>query len=223
MHWWVWLLIAVIMWLGLAVARRHRNRRARFTVTIPVAGAPTLQLTPHNASPEDLSLIALCYGSKLRWLLQTEPELIREIFQDLCKETIVFWSAPGADLIDRMPSARRLRGDESSPHAIAGGERFVVTLYRTDYHNLRNKTWVITTSPRPGLAANLPWSFLLVLNAVFVLLKPSERETLGRAIAEWYECAFRQSRLKRSLSSLNSLFEASLESLLNAKTKEIPE
>jgi hypothetical protein len=210
------------MWLGLAVARRHHNRRAQITITIPVKGYPNFQLTPDNASPEDLSLLALCYASKIRWLLLNEPELMGEIFQELCTEAIDFWSAPGSDLIDRMPSARRLRGDESSPHAVAGGERFVVSLYRTDYHNLRNKAWVITTIPRPSLAANLPWSFLLVLNSVFVLLQPSERETLGRAIAEWYGWAFGQSRLKKSLSSLNSLLEASVESLVHAKTKQMP-
>ncbi len=223
MHWWVWLLIAVIVWLSLAIARRHRNRRAQITVNIPEAGFPNFQITPHDASPEDLSLLALCYGSKIRWLLQTEPEQMRDIFQKLCNEVIDFWSTPGVDLIDRMPSARRLREDESSPHAISGGERYVVTLYRTDYHNLRNKAWVITTIPRPGLAANLPWSFLLVLNAVFALLNPSDRKILGQAMAEWYECAFEQARLEKSLSSLNLLFKTSLESLLHAKTQEIPE
>jgi hypothetical protein len=210
--------MVVAVALGAMVIRRHRNRRAQFTVTIPVAGPPTLQLTPHDASPDDLSLLALCYGSKLRWLLLTEPECIPEIFQELCSEAIDFWSEPGTDLIDRMPSARRLRGDESGPHAVAGGERYVVTLYRTDYQNLRNKAWVMTTIPRPGLTANLPWSFLLVLDAVFVLLKPSERETLGRALAEWYECVFGQGPPERSLSALNALFEASLESWLHART-----
>ena len=218
MPWWAWLLVAAIVWLGLAVARRHRNRRAQFTVTIPVAGPPTLQLTPHDASPDDLSLLALCYGSKLRWLLLTEPERIREILQELCSEAIDFWTEAGTDLIERMPSARRLRADESSPHAVADGERYVVTLYRTDYQNLRNKAWVMTTIPRPGLAANLPWSFLLVLNAVFALLKPSERDTLGRALVKWYECAFGESPPEGRSSALNALFKASLESWLHAKT-----
>lgn len=222
-HWWAWLLIAVIVWLGIAVARRHRNRRAQITINIPVTGSPNFQITPHDASPEDLSLLTLCYGSKIWWLLQREPEQVRDIFPGLCNEAIDFWSASGADLIDRMPSACRLREDESTPHAVAGGERYVVTLYRTDYHNLRNRAWVITTIPRPSLAANIPWSFLLVLNAVFVLLKLSEQETLRLAVTEWHRYAFGQSLPKRSLSSLNSLFKASFESLVHAKTKEMPE
>jgi len=209
---------AVGVLAALAVARRHRNHRAQFTVTIPVSGPASLQLTPHDASPDDLSLLALCYGSKVRWLLLTEPECIPEIFQELCSEAIDFWSEPGADLIDRMPSARRLRANESGPHAVAGGERFVVTLYRTDCQNLRNKAWVITTIPRPGLAANLPWSFLLVLNAVFLLLKPSERDTLRQALAKWCERAFGEPLPEGRSPTLNALFEVSIESWLHAKT-----
>jgi len=223
MYWWIWLLIAVIVWISLVVARRHRNRRVQITINIPAKGFPNFQITPHDASPEDLSLLTLCYGSKIGWLLQTEPEQIRDIFHELCIEVINFWSAPGDDLIDQMPSARRLREDDSSPHAIIGGERFVVTLYRADYHNLQNKAWVITSIPRPGLAANLPWSFLLVLNAVFVLLKPLDRKILGQAMVDWCECALQQKRFERSLSSLNLLFKTSLECLLRAKTQEIPE
>jgi hypothetical protein len=161
MLWWVWFPIFVIVWFALAIVARHRNRRTQVSVFIPLSGYPTLRVTPHDASPDDLSLLTLCYGSKLHWLLRTEPELIRELFQQLCSEALDFWSEPGDDLIDRMPSARRLRADESTPHAVAGGEFFQVTLYRTDYKNLRNKAWVITAIPSPGLAATLPWSFLL--------------------------------------------------------------
>jgi hypothetical protein len=223
MYWWVWLLIALIIFIGFGIARRHRNRRAKIIINIPVTGFVNFQITPHDASPEDLILLALCYGSKIRWLLQTEPEQVRDIFHGLCNEVTDFWSAPGADLIDRMPTARQLREDDSSPHAVAGGEQYIVTLYRTDYHNLSNKAWVITAVPRPSLAANIPWSFLLVLNAVFVLLKPSEQETLRQAIANWYKYAFEESHPNRSISSLNSLFKASLDIIVSAKTKVVIE
>lgn len=95
------------------VASRRRDGRAQFTVHIAEAGQATFQMTPGNPSDEDLSLLALCYAAKLRWLLLTEHERIQEVFQGLCREAIDFWTAPGSDLIDRMPSARRFREDES--------------------------------------------------------------------------------------------------------------
>lgn len=223
MYWWAWLLIAVTIYIGFGVARRHRNRRAKIIINIPVTGFANFQIIPHDASPEDLIQLALCYGSKIRWLLQMEPEQVRDIYHGLCNEVIDFWSAPGADLIDRMPTASQLREDDSSPHAVVGGEQYVVTLYRTDYHNLHNKAWVITTVPHPSLAANIPWSFLLVLNAVFVLLKPSEQETLRRAIVDWYKYAFEELHPKRSISSLDSLFKVSLDIVVRAKTKVVLE
>lgn len=211
------------MCISFGISRRHRNRRSKIIINIPVTGFANFQITPNDASPDDLILLALCYGSKIRWLLQMEPEQVRDIFLELCNEVINSWSEPGADLIDRTPTARQLREDKSISHAVAGGEQYVVTLYRTDYHNLRNKAWVITTIPRPSLAANIPWSFLLVLNAVFVLLKPSEQETLRQAIADWYKYAFEESHPNRSISSLNSLFKTSLDIIVRAKTKVVIE
>jgi hypothetical protein len=90
-------------------------------------------------------------------------------------------------------------------------------MHRTHYRELRNRAWVDNTLPQPGLASNIPWSFLLVLNAIFVLLKPPERDVLGGALAGWFDRAFAQSPPEPSAQGLKMLLEASMESWLHAE------
>lgn len=218
MDWWVWLVLICVAGGSLSAFSGVRNRRARIVVRMPESSPPTIQLTTlGTVEPGDLCLLALCYASKVHWLLLSEMEPSRDLFREFCAEALDFWDAPGADLIDRMPTARALRDDPSVPHAVPGGERFVITLYRTDYRSLKNRVWVNNSLPRSGMAANIPWSALVVLNAAFALLDPETRVILHRAFSGWYDFAFEEWEPDQSMVGLNALFASALGAYTKAR------
>ena len=220
MPWWVWLVLAIAaVWVTLGVTGRNRNRRAQATVWIPETGPSALQISTDDTSPQDLQLLALCYASKIRWLMASEPPLLGEMLRKLCGEAVECWMADGVELIDRMPTARAMRDDTSAPKAVSGGERFSVGLFRTNYQTLNNRAWAINSLPRPGLAPNVPWSVVLLLNGVHGLLAESDSQTLKRALSLWHDRAF-CGPVDQSQAGLRNLFAVSSACVLEAQGRE---
>jgi hypothetical protein len=211
MPWWVWVALVAVVYFAYAYSRRYRNRRVRAVIYFPPKGHATIQIDPGSATPANLSLTVLCYASKVWWLLQSEFNISSDIFRQLIGEAIDFWSEGHGDLIDRMPTAAALRSAEDHPTAVPGGERFDISFYRTQYQTLRNRVWIINSLPKPGLAANIPWSAIILLNAVFVLLNDPVRERLHRALSSWADLVLAGGLTDQSLAGLNALFAVSLQ------------
>lgn len=209
MPWYGWVGLALGAYIAYTIATRHRNRRVVAELTIPPTGTPTVELGPSNALPSDLCLAALCYASKVRWLVNSEFAVSKDLLTELFAEACDFWDEGSGDLIDRMPTASSIRKNQDHPRAVQQGEVFRISLYRTGYQNLTNRAWVINTIPRPGLAANLPWSAILLLNTVSVVLPVEARSHLGRALRIWFQAAMQPDFDKQTTQSLGELFRQS--------------
>lgn len=218
---WLWLFgVAALLWVAYTLMTWNANRRVVADIHVPEHGRPTISISPGRANPDDLSLTALCYLSKIRWLLDTEPQVVMDTFKEMCGEAVDFMLEParGQDLIGRMPTADAFRSYSDDPKAVSGGESYRVRFYRTRYKALRNKAWVINSLPRPSLALNPPWSSIVLLNGAHALLADRDRRRLRAALAAWFDVAFGDETF-RGLKGLNRLFEVSYATWETAPTE----
>ncbi len=216
MAWWMWILLVLAGFGVLVTLGKRRRFRLRATILVPEQGAPEVHISPAAPEADDLCLLVLCYAAKIRWVILSEPVVVQELFDELCGEAIDSWSESGGDLIDRMPSARGLRAAQDLPRAVPGGERFQIDLFRTQYTSLQNHAYVVNTLPMPGLAPNLPWSWLLIANHVASRLHSHDSERLREALASWCDSVHGESG-EQSVASLKRLFALSLASLASVQ------
>jgi hypothetical protein len=217
MEWWIWVMALIIIAGMYSFATRNRDVRVRAVIRISVNAFPTVQIDPSSASTEDLLYLVLCYASKVRWLLLSEPPVIQDMFREICAEAISHWDERGSDLIDRMPTARALRSDTTGPKAVSGGETYKVSLRRTGYKNLENRAWVINSLPKASLAVNPPLTAIVLLNVVFALLSWENRQFLRSAWTNWFDLAFGTESVDQSTGALRMLFKASADSITEAR------
>ncbi len=210
MDWYVWVAVAVAAYFAYAFSARNRNRRVWAEITIPARGTPTIQISPTSASPADLCLAALCYASKIRWLVNSEFTVSKDILRELLGEACDFWDEGAGDLIDRMPTAAAIRRSQAHPRAVDAGEVFRVSFFRTEYSSLQNRAWIMNTIPRPGLAANLPWSVILLMNSISAVLPDEARAKFGKALRNWVESAMDPAFDDQTQVTLTRLFELSV-------------
>ena len=214
-----WLIVAavVLAYVVTTLATRRRDRRAEAVVRIPDKAAPTVRLETFSGSSDDLINLALCYASKVQWLLASEPPVIQQVFRDMSLAVARNWSAPGADLIERVPEAAAIRADSDSPKAVDGGEVYRISYFRTDHKALENRAWVVNSIPKQSLAVNPPWSAIILLNAIFARLDLDDRRVLGEAWKTWCSAALDEAT-DQSAAGLKRLFQASVESTAAARS-----
>jgi hypothetical protein len=176
-------------------------------LNMPGRGRPNFEIHPGDAQSDDLCVLVLCYASKIRWLLETEQPILRTVLDRSLREALVYWEEPGSDLISRMPSGLTLEKSVRSDAEVKSGERFVIKLHRRGAGTSKARSWVSTSIPRPGLAANLPLSVLYVLNGVFSILSQSDRARLRDALQRWHNEAFADEGLDKTIAGLRSLFK----------------
>ncbi len=184
--------------------------RLRAEITLRSGQAPTIQLDPPNAPPTHLCLAVLCYASKMRWLVNDDPtatEFLRGLIEEACRS----WNDGSGDLIDRMPNAAALRASAGYPRAVDPVEVFRISFYWTGESSRDNRAWVINDIPDPGFAANLPWSVLLLLNAVFVSVSGQARAHMRRALQKWFDAAMDTSFDNNAPETLPRLFLLALD------------
>jgi hypothetical protein len=213
-----WILIVgaiVLVYLALAMRGRSRNRRLTSQIMIPSAGQPSVSFAPEPANQDDLCLLTLCYATKMRWLLNNEPDQVRDALTGLIAEAVSSWDEAGPDLISRMPTGKQLRS-EDAPQAAASGETFRISFYRTDYQRLRNRASVVTHIPRPGMVVNLAWSVILLLNAVEARLDDNHRQFMRDALRDWLNLANTQLAYDTSQQTLRQLNDATLDLWMKA-------
>lgn len=224
MSWVGWIvLVGVALFVIKAFLGRNRDRRFVAVITIPEHSAPTIQIEPPTTSRSDLCLAVICLASDILWILQRERREILAVFKELVRESVDFWDEAGTDLIDRCPSAHAIREMRDAPRAVSGGESFSIAFSRTDYAHFRNRVSAITKLPNPGLAANVPYSFMIFTNAVYCLANAEERVRLHRALTLWSDIALKPEAFSPSTPALRSLFELSLSAWERAAHHRQPE
>jgi len=197
--------ILIILWFLAALRLKKRDLRVKAVIRIPSQGEPIVTLSPVRVPSEDLIGLLLSYGTKLRWILMAEPLALQEHFEILVREMVLVWPLAEDSLINAMPTAQAVSNLPDRVRAVPNGEEFVVRFFRTNYKTLRNYSSIINRLPRPGLASNLVWNYVLLANEIFGRLN-SEARTRGEvALALWQERLFSPELRDDSLSGLERL------------------
>ena len=173
------------------------------SLTIQPSGDYVAVIDPKDADSKALIRFLLCYGSKVRWLLKNEPDELTEVLDQIVSESVDAFSAMSTTDLTRETSVGRsfeeIKGH--APAAVAGGERFVVRYF---VHQ-GNRGGITNDIPRPGLAINLAWHYLLVLQAVRSRLNQHDRSVAQRALQGWRSVAFGAGETWGGLGGLNKL------------------
>jgi hypothetical protein len=203
-------LIALAFWWLFLKARRRRpaivttlKPPLSATVWIAPSGESLVAFNPDTADSEQLVRLMLCYGSKVRWLLHSEPAKSTQVFQDLMATVINQFSAPKVhDLMTDVPVLTETRRNTvGAPVTVPGGELFSVRLLYGAY----GEAAVANSLPSRGLAFNIPWHYLLLCHAIHRRLTQEERCWAQLALQAWFAEAFSASQSSQSLKALNSL------------------
>jgi hypothetical protein len=205
MKWSAIVAVAALSWFLMAVANRRKNLRATVTIYIPESGEPIVSTAPEDIAPEIFLGLLLSYGSKLWWNLLTEPLAVQEQFKILVEELVMAWPLAGESLILAMPIAASAAAVTDRPHAAPGGERFVVRYYRTRYRKLRDVGSIVNSLPRPGLASNIAWNYIVLGCEIFHRLDVAERARAAVALELWKERILSPECRDSSLAGLRRL------------------
>lgn len=200
---WIVVLLLVLV-VGFLLLRSAGRKRALVTaiVEIPASGAPSVSITPEGSNPQDLIQLLLSYGTKLRWVLNSEPPRVRGMFQELVGELIDVWPVSGEHGPLRMSGLGQLFSElEGRRQAVAGGERFTVHLHRF----ADGEGYVINHLAVPGLAANVSWHYILLADAIYKRLDQTSRDLASSALAAWWDVITSSSADDSSLSALTAL------------------
>ena len=203
-----WLLVVGIVLILLVLVSfylRPRNLRATAEVFLHPAGPPEVSLWSRDGRSDELVRLGLAYAAKLRWVLVAEPREIREIFDTLFAELCESLQLETESIIDRMPTAREIRGLEGRVLAAPRGERFMIRYYRTSYKSFHNTSSIVNTLPRPGLATNLVWNYIVLMEEIHRKIDPLTRERASRAFGYLWQRSFAGGTVDRSLRGLKDL------------------
>jgi hypothetical protein len=181
-------LLAALAFVGYIVDRLRRKPTLAATITIDPSGAPVVAFSPDTADAEQLIRLMVLYGSKVRWLLKSEPAKFTEVFREFMAEVVGAFSATDVhDLMTDTPLLSEMaRNTVGAPASVPGGECFSVRLYC----GANGKTWVTNDLPRPGLAFNIPWHFPILCQAIRSRLGQDDRRFAQLGLQIWFAEAF---------------------------------
>lgn len=206
-----YLVIAALVIAYIAFARVRARQRLRVTATVSIlpSGQSSVTFVPSGASEEDLARMCLNYGSKLRWVLLTEPEEIQQLFRDLTEEALLCWSEEAGPLLGRLkPISERIQADVGIAAAVPGGETYVIRYSRSAHQHVKNRSVIWNKLPIRRLNVNYAWHYVLLLAAVYDRLRGDVKEVAGQAYARWWQLAFEEWVTDRSLKGLSRLAPA---------------
>lgn len=156
-------------------------------ITIPEHGNPVVTWQPPSANPEELGLMALCYGVKIGWLMEVEVQ-VRDLFTTLALELASLKNKhlDSESIIESLPTARELHASLAGESAaVPNGEVFEIQLFRKSLAepggSQRELAWVNNSLPQPGLASNIPWSVFLLADKIWPRLNQSLRKRLVKS------------------------------------------
>lgn len=207
--------------LGIGVALlfvvRTTRRKPVLTATIDMqpSGVASVRFEPAEVGPDLLMLLLLCYGAKLRWILNQEPPAIAEALREWSAEALDQWAALGvSDLIGAIPTASEfVRGTSGHPATVSSGERFVIRLF---VHK-DGFGYITNDIPRPGMAVNLAWNYVFLLDAVRSRLDQKQRSDSALALQAWWDAIFSDLGADKSMRGAHALNRAANEAFERAK------
>lgn len=129
---------------------------------------------------ESLSLLALTYGAKIRWLLNHEPAETRELLSTLVEEAVgALGKNDGGSLLDALPTSEHLQSAKArAVRAAGGGEEYLVQMRRWP----TGEAFVVNELPQPCHSFNIPWHYALLLSATADRLGDEAEVDLGVAL-----------------------------------------
>ncbi len=159
-----------------------------------------------NSCDTQLMKIALLYAAKIRFVQSEENSQIVEAYQGLMEEALdPFESSEQRDFLLRLSNlVQMLQAPIDAPSATGTGERFIIRLIEG-----RSTDFVNNDLPFRGLAANVPISVILVINAVTERLKKRNLEVLRIALTSLHEEMFNNT--KPGMFEMNRAALAALE------------
>lgn len=201
-------LLALAAGIALFILFGGLRRKPVVTATIAIrpSGESSVTFDPSDPGADSLIKLLLCYGAKIRWVLNTEPPEIAEAFEDFCRDALTDWAATDVNnLIADMSSATAfLKAVDGAPSTVPAGEQFTVHL-----HVSRVGAYVTNYLPTPGLAANVVWNYVLLLEAVRSRLSQQQREESTLALEAWWHSVFSELGQDASMRGLHRLTDAS--------------
>jgi hypothetical protein len=191
------------------------NRKPRLLATIRIepSGLGSTTIVPEENDPDTLMRLVLVYGSKVRWILNNEPEGARQTFEGILDESVDKWCAVAvrdlrSDTELRIVTEGMARGE--LPGAVARGEDF-----RVKYFEGR-PGYVVNSIPVPGLSSNLAWHFLHLLQEVRNRLSQDDRHRTVKALYLWSEVARSADANDKTMAGLKRLTVAAENALARA-------
>ena len=175
----VLIVIGIIVLLPLLLKKRASSM-ASLTAIIDISptGETQIEITP-SSSITDIRLIklALLYAAKIRYLQNSEPPELIEMYRNLI-EGLTESSFGKSNFVENLSDmVKTLQNQDEALATVEKGERFTIRL-------IEGKTnhFVHNDLPLPGLAANLPISVLLLMHDVIMRLDKQNIPIFERAL-----------------------------------------
>lgn len=185
---------------------------AEATISIPPLGEPVITWHPDTLDTENLALLALAYGTKVSWLMQTETS-VAELFQVLAAElsSLPAGALTSDDVIGQLPTGRVLRLESRPPNGATNSpEIFKLRFFRRMTNSTSANSpmaWVSNDLPTLGLAANIPWSAFLLVAAIWPKLANAQRARFVHAWQALYQLSAHDESIKAGdAKHLHALF-----------------
>ena len=171
------------------VTRRGAAANALLVLRIGLhpSGASRVDAAPQPVVPQLLAVTALCYLAKLRWLFVSEPPEVLAAFREFVAEALDFWPPAPASLRAGMPLARSLEEQiRPGEWTVPGGELFIVRALPLG----EGGVYIHNDLPAPGLAANLSWNAVVLLDHLSTELDAPNRDRFRDALDQFYDTLF---------------------------------
>lgn len=184
----VWFaVVAGTVAIGAFIFSRINRPTVVATVTLLPTGGHGY-FSPDGASAEDRIRLCLSYGSKVWWLLASEPPLARELFTEVVGECLDFWDSHGRRLLDKSPMAQeyisRLRTADSS--ATSGSVRISFAPAIPGKPGAVSKIWNSVHGPARH-PLSIAWEFAILIDALYAGLNTQERKHAYAALRTWWD------------------------------------
>ena len=91
LNWIIAVFALAALYVALGKFLRRRDLRAIAVVELPEDHAPLVTFEPSLPTQEDLIRLCLVYGSKLWWVILSEPKETQDLFKGLFREALDSW------------------------------------------------------------------------------------------------------------------------------------
>jgi hypothetical protein len=186
--------IIVLGFIFLMILKKRAESQTSLTATVDINpnGVSTVEFFSSSGYDDaQLMKLALLYAAKIRFVQSEEDPQIAEAYLGLMKEALdPSESSEHRDFLLRLSKlVQMLQAPIDAPSATGTGERFTIRLIEG-----KSTDFVNNDLPFRGLAANVPISVILVINAVAERLTKRSLEVFRIALTRLHEAMFNDSK-----------------------------